>query len=54
MTRPLLEVRELRTHFSIGRGGFMRRKSVLKAVMKAKCSVSWARVAAASPRSDGP
>ncbi len=32
MTRPLLEVRELRTYFSIGRGGFMRRKSVLKAV----------------------
>ncbi len=32
MTRPLLEVRELKTHFSIGRGGFTRRKSVLKAV----------------------
>ena len=32
MTHPLLEVRELRTHFRIRRGGFMRRKTVLRAV----------------------
>ncbi|MCY4462638.1 MAG: ATP-binding cassette domain-containing protein [Albidovulum sp.] len=32
MTRPLLEVRELRTHFSVGGRGFMRRKSVIRAV----------------------
>ena len=32
MTRPLLEVHDLKTCFSIGRGGFMHRKSVLRAV----------------------
>ena len=32
MTRPLLEVRDLETHFSIGRSGFMRGRSVLRAV----------------------
>ncbi len=32
MTRPLLEVRGLKTWFRIGRKGFLRRKAVLKAV----------------------
>ena len=32
MTGPLLEVRELKTYFRVGRGGLMRRKSLLRAV----------------------
>ncbi len=32
MTHPLLEVHALKTHFRVGRGGFMRRTSVLRAV----------------------